>query len=114
MIAVRHAQTGEYELYATNARPDKLPVKHVRATYRLRWVVETFFKLAKSGCGMSELPSSQESIVPDRGTSSSHPLHACQGGETTTPHWARVGSRDGTASFLGGVTTLASTHDAAS
>ncbi|NCG19276.1 MAG: transposase [Rhodobacterales bacterium] len=63
VIAVRHAQTGEYERYATNAPPDKLTVKHVRATYRLRWEVETFFKLSKPGCGMSELPSCQESNV---------------------------------------------------
>jgi hypothetical protein len=31
--------------------------------YRLRWEVETFFKTAKSGCGLNELPSKQQHVV---------------------------------------------------
>jgi putative transposase len=62
VVAIRHPETGEYALYATNAPVDKLPARHIREVYRLRWEVETFFKLGKSGCGMNELPSSKEPI----------------------------------------------------
>ena len=40
-----------------------LAAKDIREVYRLRWEVETFFKLCKSGCAMNELPSSKEPIV---------------------------------------------------
>lgn len=63
VVAVRHPDTGEYALYATNAPPAKLAANDIREVYRLRWEVETFFKLGKSGSGMNELPSSKEAIV---------------------------------------------------
>ncbi len=63
VIAVRHPETGEYAMYVTNAPPDMLAAHHIRAVYRLRWEVETFFKITKSGCGMNELPSSKRAIV---------------------------------------------------
>ena len=63
VVAIRHSETGEYALYATNAPPDMLAAKDIREVYRLRWEVETFFKLCKSGCAMNELPSSKEPIV---------------------------------------------------
>lgn len=63
VVAVRHGNTGEYALYVTNAPADLLAAKDIREVYRLRWEVETFFKLAKSGCGMNEQPSSKEAIV---------------------------------------------------
>jgi len=63
VVALRHPETGVYTLYATNAPPDKLAAKDIREVYRLRWEVETFFKLCKSGCGMDELPRSKKPIV---------------------------------------------------
>ena len=56
VIALR-TKAGEYVLYATNAPPELLPAEEARPVYRLRWEVETFFKTAKSGCGMDEVPS---------------------------------------------------------
>ena len=63
VVAIRNPETGAYALYATNAPPDMLAAKDIREVYRLRWEVETFFKLCKSGCAMNELPSSKEPIV---------------------------------------------------
>ena len=48
---------GELALYVTNAPPEMLSAEAVWDVYRLRWEVETFFKTAKSGCALNELPS---------------------------------------------------------
>ena len=48
---------GELALYATNAPQEMLSAEAVWEVYRLRWEVETFFKTAKSGCALDELPS---------------------------------------------------------
>jgi putative transposase len=63
VVALLNDTTGEYSLYATNAPEELLAAKHVRSTYKLRWEAETFFKTAKSGSGMNELPSSKAHIV---------------------------------------------------
>ena len=48
---------GELALYVTNAPPQMLAAEAVWEVYRLRWEVETYFKTAKSGCALGELPS---------------------------------------------------------
>ena len=48
---------GELALYVTNAPPQMLSAEAVWDVYRLRWEAETFFKTAKSGCALNELPS---------------------------------------------------------
>lgn len=62
VVAVRQ-RDGTYEVFVTNAPPDVLPAEAVQRTYRLRWEVETFFKTAKSGSGLPELPSTKQHIV---------------------------------------------------
>jgi hypothetical protein len=56
VIAIRRPN-GEYAVYATNAPDHMLPAEEAWNEYRLRWEVETFFKTAKSGCALDELPS---------------------------------------------------------
>ena len=63
VVGVRNRKTGRYDLFVTNAPPELLPAEAVASTYALRWEVETFFKTAKSGEGLVELPSRQAHIV---------------------------------------------------
>lgn len=62
LVAIRDRR-GRYEVFATNAPPEMLDAELVPRTYRLRWEVETFYKTAKSGCGLRELPSRQQHVV---------------------------------------------------
>jgi len=62
VVAVRR-HDGTYAVFVTNAPPHMLPTEAVPRTYRLRWEVETFFKTAKTGSGLPELPSSKQHIV---------------------------------------------------
>jgi hypothetical protein len=62
LVAVRDRR-GHYEVFVTNAPPQMLDAQLVPRTYRLRREVETFYKTAKSGCGLRELPSSKQHIV---------------------------------------------------
>lgn len=62
VVAVRQ-ENGSYEVFVTNAPPSMLPAEAIPRTYRLRWEVETFFKTAKSGSGLRELPSTKAHIV---------------------------------------------------
>lgn len=62
VIALR-TTNGGYRRFVTNAPPELLPAEAVAEVYRLRWEVETFFKTAKSGSGLSELSSTKEHIV---------------------------------------------------
>ena len=48
VVAVRNDKGG-YNVYATNARPNKLRAGAIAKVYRLRWEVETLFKAAKTG-----------------------------------------------------------------
>ena len=63
VIALYNPELDEYGLYATNAPESLMDATHVREIYRLRWEVESFFKTAKSGSGINELPSSKAHIV---------------------------------------------------
>lgn len=63
VIAIKNPKTGEYAVYVTNAPPQLLPADLARTTYRLRWEIETFFKTAKSGAGLAELPSRKKHVV---------------------------------------------------
>ncbi len=63
VVGVRHPKTRKYHLYVTNASVDALPAEMVWDMYRLRWEVELFYKAAKSGSGMNELPSTQPHVV---------------------------------------------------
>lgn len=62
VVAVR-GHDGTYAVFVTNAPPHMLPTEAVPRTYRLRWEVETFFKTAKTGSGLPELPSTKQHIV---------------------------------------------------
>lgn len=62
VIALRRPN-GEYALYATNASAELLPAEEAWKVYRLRWEVETFFKTAKSGCALSDTPSTKRHCV---------------------------------------------------
>lgn len=63
VVALRHPRTGKYTVFVTNIPARRLPTALVGRAYRLRWEVELFFKAAKSGLGMNELPSSKPHIV---------------------------------------------------
>lgn len=63
VVAVRDHKTGRYAVFVTNAPPEMLPAEHIAATYGLRWEIETFFKTAKSGSGLAELPSRKPHVV---------------------------------------------------
>ena len=54
---------GHYHFYATNLRPERMAPEAFTDLYRLRWEVETFYKTAKSGLGLDELPSAQPHVV---------------------------------------------------
>lgn len=56
VIALRRPD-GEYALYATNAPAHLLPAEEAWNVYRLRWEVETFFKTAKSGSALNDIPA---------------------------------------------------------
>ncbi|RMH23760.1 MAG: IS4 family transposase [Planctomycetota bacterium] len=62
LVAVRR-RNGTYEVFVTNAPPSMLPAEVVASTYRLRWEAETFYKTAKTGSGLRELPSKKQHIV---------------------------------------------------
>ncbi len=63
VVGIRNPKSGRYHLYATNAPVDALPAEMVRDMYRMRWEVELFYKAAKWGSGMHELPSAQPHVV---------------------------------------------------
>jgi putative transposase len=52
-----------YHFYITNLRPQRMEPESFTDVYRLRWEVETFYKTAKGGLGLNELPSEQPHIV---------------------------------------------------
>ena len=62
VVAIRDRK-GRYEVFVTNAPPELLPAEAIARTYRLRWEVETFFRTAKTGSGLCELPSTKPHIV---------------------------------------------------
>ena len=63
VVAIHNAETGEWHVYVTNVPNDVLTGELVARTYRLRWEVEQFFKLGKSGSGLHEMPSANEDVV---------------------------------------------------
>lgn len=63
VVAVRDRKSGAYVVFVTNAPPELLPAELVANTYRLRWEAETFFRSAKSGVGLDELPSRKPHVV---------------------------------------------------
>ena len=63
VVGLWNDDRGEYHWYVTNIPPDMLPGEAMRDLYRLRWEVETFYKTAKGGLGLNELPTSKKHIV---------------------------------------------------
>ena len=63
MVALHNVETGEWHVHVTNVPNDVLTGELVARMYRLRWEVEQFFKLGKSGSGLPEMPSANEDIV---------------------------------------------------
>ena len=63
VVAVHNAETREWHVYVTNVPIHVLTGELVARTYRLRWEVEPFFKLGKSGSGLHEMPSANEDVV---------------------------------------------------
>lgn len=44
-----------WSIYITNVPKDKIPTKHIHLVYTLRWQIELFFKLCKSGAGIAKV-----------------------------------------------------------
>lgn len=63
VIGIYNAETKCHHLYVTNLPPSRLPAAHAEHIYRLRWEVETFYKVNKSGLGLNELTSAKPHIV---------------------------------------------------
>jgi hypothetical protein len=63
LVALRDPRTHRYVSFVTNVPTERLPAQSVRPLYRLRWEAETFYRLAKSGSGLHELPSSRPHTV---------------------------------------------------
>ena len=63
VVAVYNAEKEDWHIYVTNVPITVLTGEVVARTYRLRWEAEQFFKLAKSGSGLHEMPSANEHIV---------------------------------------------------
>lgn len=63
VVAIRNLKTRKYTVFITSVSPKVLPPELVARMYRLRWEVEHFFKTAKSGSGLNELPSTKPHIV---------------------------------------------------
>ena len=63
IVAVFNAEAGDWHVYVTHVPIDVLSGELIARTYRLRWEVEQFFKLAKSGSGLHEMGSANENVV---------------------------------------------------
>jgi len=63
VVGLWNEETGEYHYYVTNIPPKLVQGEAMRDLYRLRWEAETFYKTAKGGLGLDELPSGKKHIV---------------------------------------------------
>ncbi len=63
VVAVYNAEAADWHVYVTNVPIDVLSGELIARTYRLRWEVEQFFKLAKSGSGLDEMGSANENVM---------------------------------------------------
>jgi len=63
VIGIYNAETRCHHLYVTNLAPNRLVAAHAEHIYRMRWEVETFYKVNKSGLGLDELTSAKPHIV---------------------------------------------------
>ena len=63
VVAVYNAEADRWHIYVTNVPIEVLTGEQVAQAYRLRWEVEQFFKLGKSGSGLHELPSANGDVV---------------------------------------------------
>lgn len=63
VVGLWDVEERKYHFYVTNLRPEQTAAEDLRDLYRLRWEVETFYKTAKGGLGLDELPSAQPHIV---------------------------------------------------
>lgn len=63
VIGIYNVDTRCHHLYVTNLPPSRLNAGHAAHIYRLRWEVETFYKVNKSGLGLDELTSAKAHIV---------------------------------------------------
>ena len=63
VVGTLDTKTGEYHVYVTNVPVERLTGEQVGAMYALRWEVELFYKAAKSGSGLAELPTADPIVV---------------------------------------------------
>lgn len=63
VVAMLDPKTKEYHLYVTNVPIARLVGEQVGAMYALRWEVELFYKAAKSGSALAELPTANQVVV---------------------------------------------------
>ena len=63
VVGIWDAEAREYVFFVTNVPVSMLRAESIPEVYRLRWEVETFYKLGKSGLGLHELRSRKAHIV---------------------------------------------------
>ncbi len=63
VVGLWNHERKRHHFYVTNLRPEAMPATRLGDIYRLRWEVETFYKTAKGGLGLAELPSRKAHIV---------------------------------------------------
>ncbi len=63
VIGIYNPESRAHHLYVTNLPLSRLDAVDAEHLYRLRWEVETFYKVNKSGLGLNEITSSKPHIV---------------------------------------------------
>jgi hypothetical protein len=63
VVGIYNQASREHHLYVTNLSLARLDAADAEHLYRLRWEVETFYKVNKSGLGLDELNSGKPHIV---------------------------------------------------
>ncbi len=63
VVGLWNPEAKAYHFYVINIPQSRIPAEHVGDVYRLRWEVETFYKLAKGALGLGEIDTSKPHIV---------------------------------------------------
>ena len=63
VVGIWNDDAKKYHFYVTDLPAARFGGESIAQLYRLRWEVETFYKTAKSGLGLDELPTTKPHIV---------------------------------------------------
>ena len=63
VVGLWNTERRDYDFYVTNLRPEQMPAEALRDLYRLRWEVETHYRVGKGGLGLGELPTRKAHVV---------------------------------------------------